>query len=184
MPALLGINVTEGRVSLFSLKQVNMPYLFQPPKSSAEEQSSELRGAHVYVWMCVFDYEHEHMHVCKRLCIQVCLFPCIVALPIIRFTHWGMLRLCVGLNRRCVPSGWQWPWCGPPEPSGSLCRGVRQQTSQILYNKQAPGSLVTQSCEQCSWLFQKERPSRLARSCSKVFGFLHVNVCFHGSNLM
>lgn len=37
MLALLGINVTKGRVSLFSLKQVNMPYLFQLPKSSAEE---------------------------------------------------------------------------------------------------------------------------------------------------
>lgn len=38
-------NVTRRRASLFSLKQVNMPYLFQLPKSSAKEQGSELRGA-------------------------------------------------------------------------------------------------------------------------------------------
>lgn len=52
--------------------------LFQLPKSSAKEQSSERRGGCTF--MCVFNYDHEHIKVCKCLCIQACLFPCLVAL--------------------------------------------------------------------------------------------------------
>lgn len=47
---LLGTkNVTVGRVSLFSLKEVRVLCLFQLLKSSAKEQSSELQGLNFHV---------------------------------------------------------------------------------------------------------------------------------------
>lgn len=77
----LGKNVTEGRVSWFSVKQFNTPCRLQLPKSSAKEQSSELQGCtFMSGCVCVFNNEREHMQACKRRRIQVCLFPLIVAL--------------------------------------------------------------------------------------------------------
>lgn len=66
-----GKNVTEERVSLFSLRQVGVSSLFHLPKSSGKEQSSELWGGVLFMCacVCVFNYGHENIKVLKCLCI-------------------------------------------------------------------------------------------------------------------
>lgn len=64
------MKATEERLSLLFFFLLNMPYLFQLPRSFAKEQSSHL--THLHVDVCVFNHEHGHMQARK--------FPCMLAL--------------------------------------------------------------------------------------------------------